>query len=206
MKIQPYKTLNSPNESELKEKRSIFLAKAYPVGNQDDIKNLMNDLKKRYYDASHRCNAYRLRSGNSKFSDAGEPSGTAGIRILNAIDHYELQDCLVAVIRYFGGTKMGVSLLGKTYYSAATKVLSESDIITKKPYAYAELKLTISSLDKLTPILVYNQIKVKETTYGAEVRLKCLIPFELVKNIKDRILEMFKGEVVFLTKDEIFFE
>jgi len=206
MKIQPYKTLNSPNESELKEKRSIFIAKAYPVCDQDDIKIFLKDIKKKYYDASHHCYAYRLNSGSSKFSDAGEPSGTAGIRILNAIEHYELQDCLVVVVRYFGGTKLGVGLLGKTYYSAAVKVLSESGIVTKKPYVHVDLKPAISSVDKLAHILTYNRIKIIETTYDSEVTIKCLIPFELVKHIKDKISEMFKGEVVFLTKDEIFYE
>jgi len=88
MKIQPYKTLKSYNESELKERKSVFLAKAYPVNNEDEVNNLLYNLKKEYYDATHRCYAYRLLSGKSKFSDAGEPSGTAGIRILNAIDHY----------------------------------------------------------------------------------------------------------------------
>lgn len=206
MKIQPYKTLKSYNESERKEKKSIFLTKAYPVSNEDEVNNILNDLKKKYYDASHRCYAYRLLSGKSKFSDAGEPSGTAGIRILNSIDHHELQDCLLVVIRYFGGTKLGVGPLGKAYYAAADQALAESNIITKKPYLKAEIKLPISSFDKLNRVLTSNKIKVTETAYDAETSIKCLIPFELVEEIKTKISERLKSKVDFLTNDEIFYK
>jgi uncharacterized YigZ family protein len=206
MKIQPYKTLNSYNESELKERKSVFLAKAYPVNNEDEVNNLLNGLKKEYYDATHRCYAYRLLSGKSKFSDAGEPSGTAGIRILNAIDHYELKDCIVVVIRYFGGTKLGIGPLGKAYYSATVQVLSKSTIITKKPYLQAEIKIAISSFDKLRRVLASNQIKVMETIFNSEIKLKCLIPFEIVEKIKLNLAEILKGEVDIIINAEILFK
>src|SRR3972149_2383148 len=178
MKIHSYKTPKSHSKYELKEKKSIFLANAYPVNSEDEVNDLLNNLNKKYYDASHQCHAYRLLSGKSKFSDAGEPSGTAGIRILNAIDHFELQDCLVAVVRYFGGTKLGIGPLGKAYYSAANQVLSVSNIIIKKPHFQVELKLAISSFDKLNGVLASNQIKVVSTVYDSEISLKCLIPYE----------------------------
>lgn len=206
MKIQPYQTLKSYNENELKERKSVFLAKAYPVNNEDGVTNILGDLKKEYYDASHRCYAYRLLSEKSKFSDAGEPSGTAGIRILNAIYHYELHDCLVVVIRYFGGTKLGIGPLGKAYYSAAVQVLSESNIITKRPYLQAEIKITISAFDKLSKVLGSNQIKVMETIFNSEIRLKCLIPFEILEKIRVKLAEILKGEVEIIINDEILFK
>lgn len=206
MKIQYYKTLKSHSEFELKEKKSIFLANAYPVNNEDEVDNLLNNLKKKYYDASHQCYAYRLLSGKSKFSDAGEPSGTAGIRILNAIDHYEVQDCLLIVIRYFGGTKLGIGPLGKAYYTVAVQVLAKSDIVTKKPYLKAEIKLAITSFDKLNRVLASNKIKITETAYDAETSIKCLIPVELVEEIKSKISEILKGKVVFSINDEILYK
>lgn len=206
MKIQPYKTLKSYNESELRERKSVFLAKAYPINNEDGVTNILGDLKKEYYDASHRCYAYRLLSEKSKFSDAGEPSGTAGIRILNAIYHYELHDCLVVVIRYFGGTKLGIGPLGKAYYSAAVQVLSESNIITKRPYLQAEIKITIPAFDKLSKVLASNKIKVMETIFNSEIRLKCLIPFEILEKIRVKLAEILKGEVDMIVCDEILFK
>jgi len=206
MKIQSYKTLKSHSEYELKEKKSIFLANAYPVNSEDEVNNLLNKLNKKYYDASHQCYAYRLLSGKSKFSDAGEPSGTAGIRILNAIDHYEIHDCLLVVIRYFGGTKLGIGPLGKAYYTAAVKVLAKSNLVTKKPYLKAEIKLVISSFDKLNRVLASNHIKVIESDYDVETSIKCLIPFELVNEIQAKISEMLKGKVVFSIDDEIIYK
>ena len=203
MKIQPYKTLKSYNERELKERKSVFLAKAYPVSSEDEVSSILNDLRKEYYDASHRCYAYRLLSGKSKFSDAGEPSGSAGIRILNTIDHFELTDCMVVVIRYFGGTKLGIGPLGKAYFSAAFQALSASNIITKKPYLQAEIKLAISSFNKLNKLLTSNQIKVVETVYSSEITLKFLVPFDLLEMIKVKITEILKSGVVFTINDEI---
>jgi uncharacterized YigZ family protein len=206
MKIQTYKTLKSYNESELKENKSVFIAQAYPVNNEDEVNDVLNDLKKKYYDASHRCYAYRLLSGKSKFSDAGEPSGTAGIRILNAIAHYDLQDCMIVIVRYFGGTKLGIGPLGKAYYSAAIQVISGSNIITKKPYLQMEMRLSISSFNKLNQVLAANQIKVIETSFDSETRIKCLIPFKIAEKVKAQINELLKGEVIFSQKDEILFK
>jgi uncharacterized YigZ family protein len=206
MKNQTYKTLESFNEFELKEKKSIFIAKSYPVSSEDEVNSLLNDLKKKYYDASHLCYAYRLLSGKTKFSDAGEPSGTAGIRILNAIDHYEIQNCLLVVIRYFGGTKFGVGPLGKVYYTAAAQVLEKSNLVTKRPYHKAEIKLAITSFDKLNRVLASNKIKIIETSYDAETSIKCLIPVEVIEGIKSKILEMLKGKVVFSVDDEIIYK
>ena len=206
MKIQPYQTLKIYSEIELKERKSVFLAKAYPVSNEDDVNSLLNDLKKKYYDASHRCYAYRLISGKSKFSDAGEPSGSAGIRILNAIDHFELQNCLVVVIRYFGGTKLGIGPLGKAYYSAVIQVLTKAEFTTKKPYLETEIIFSTSSFDKVSGILTSNHIKILETLYDSEISLKCLISYELFEKVKVKTTELLRGNVIFHTSDGIIYK
>ena len=206
MKIQAYKTIKFSNEFEVKEKKSIFFAKSYPVSTESEAAKILNDLKKQYYDATHRCYAYRLISGKLKLSDAGEPPGTAGIRILNAIDHFELQDCLVAVIRYFGGTKLGIGSLGKAYYSAAFNALHKSQIITKQPYVKGEISIDISSFGKLNKIFTSNNVKIIETTYNSEIGLKCLVPLNTLDEIKAKITDIFKGKAFLLTDEEIFFE
>jgi putative IMPACT (imprinted ancient) family translation regulator len=206
MKIKPYKTLKCYNEGELKENKSVFLAKAYPVSNENEVNNILKDLKKKYYDASHHCYAFRLLSGKIKFSDASEPSGTAGIRILNAIDHYELQNCLIAVIRYYGGTKLGVGPLGKAYYTAAIQAIPDSNMITKHPYIQMEITSPISSLDKLKRIITLNRIVVIETSYDSETQVKCLIPYDIVEKVEQQIKGIFKEEVVFSSKKEIYYK
>ncbi len=206
MKIQSYKTLKSHYESEVKEKKSIFLAEAYPVSIENEVEKILNDLKKKYYDASHRCYAYRLIIGKSKFADAGEPSGTAGIRILNAIDHFEIHDCLLVVIRYFGGTKLGVGPLGKAYYNAASDVLSKAEIITMKPHYMAELMASISSSERLLGFLYSNNIKIVETNYDLKVKIKCLIPVDDYESISKKITELLAGNLSIAVKDKILFK
>ena len=206
MKIQSYKTLKSHYESEVKEKKSIFLAKAFPVSIENEVEKILSDLKKKYYDATHRCYAYRLISGKSKFADAGEPSGTAGIRILNAIDHFEIHDCLLVVIRYFGGTKLGVGPLGKAYYNAASDVLSKAEIITMKPHYMAELMASISSSERLLGFLYSNNIKIVETNYDLKVKIKCLIPVDDYESISKKITELLAGNLSIAVKDKILFK
>ena len=206
MKIQAYKTIKTPAEFELKEKKSVFLAKTFPVSDEGNVDSILTDMKKKYYDASHRCYAYRLLSGKSKFSDAGEPSGTAGIRILNAIDHYQLQNCLVVVIRYFGGIKLGVGPLGKTYYASAINALAKAQIILRQSCYYIKLLADISSLDKITSFLLSNKIKITKTEYEPNVSIHCLIPIDRSANLHSKINETFRGTVTFLEENEIIFD
>jgi putative IMPACT (imprinted ancient) family translation regulator len=111
-------------------KKSNFIAQVYSINSEEDFKSHLTKAKKKYYDASHHCYAYKLVNGNVRYSDAGEPNGTAGVRILNAIEHFNLVNQLVIVSRIFGGIKLGVGPLGKAYYESAIQVLSESKINT----------------------------------------------------------------------------
>ena len=206
MKIQAYKTIKIPTEFTVKEKKSVFLAKTFPVSDEGNVDSILTDMKKKYYDASHRCYAYRLLSGKSKFSDAGEPSGTAGIRILNAIDHYQLQNCLVVVIRYFGGIKLGVGPLGKAYYVSAINALSKGERILRQPCNKVQLQVDIAALDKITSFLLSNKIKITKTEYEPNVSIHFLIPVDMYPNLQSKINKTFKGSVKFLQENEIIFD
>jgi uncharacterized YigZ family protein len=197
VKFQPFKTIAIKCESTFKEKKSVFIAKVFPVSSETEVDKILEGIKKEFYNASHRCYAYKLLNGKVKFSDAGEPSGTAGIRILNAIDHHQLLDCLIVVIRYYGGIKLGVGPLGKAYYAAAIAVLSNSKIITKQPYYHAELNFHISQLDKIMGLVHSHKIKVLETDYDADVKIKCLVSVNSLEAIKQSTLELFHGDIVF---------
>lgn len=206
MKTAPYKTLTNLFEREFKEKKSVFIGIAYPVQTEDEIYQILDHLKKKYYDASHRCYAYRLISGKSKFSDAGEPNGTAGIRILNAVDHFNLQDVLVVVVRYFGGTKLGVGPLGKAYYSSAFEVLSKAEIITKHPFYKVELSVDLSSFDKINQFLFSNKIKIISSDYDNIVKVTCLFPVEMYEIQSSKLLELLRGKLTLFKHEEIYYE
>ena len=126
-------TIAEPAEAIYKERSSKFLTYAYPVESEEEIKELLDALRKEYYDATHHCYAYRLGAQGEVFraNDDGEPSGTAGKPILGQLLSADLTNCLVVVVRYFGGTKLGVSGLISAYKESAAAVIEEAEIIEK---------------------------------------------------------------------------
>ncbi len=132
--LDEYKTISEPAIGEHKEKGSKFLAFAYPIIDEEGAMDYVKALKKEYFKANHHCYAYRLGLNQQQFraNDDGEPSGTAGRPILGQIDSFGLTNVLVVVVRYFGGTKLGVSGLIQAYKQSAAEVLSHTIIIEKK--------------------------------------------------------------------------
>ena len=128
-----YLTIQDKSEGIYTEKRSKFLAFAHPVETIDEIKDLLTDYKKKYYDARHVCYAYMLGPERADFraNDDGEPSSTAGKPILGQINSRELTNILVVVIRYFGGVKLGTSGLIVAYREAAAEALSAATVIER---------------------------------------------------------------------------
>ena len=117
----------------MRERSSKFLSYAYPVTNEEQIRAHLDTLHKQYYDATHHCYAWRLGPHGEQFraNDDGEPSGTAGKPILGQLLSHDITDCLIVVVRYFGGTKLGVSGLIQAYKEAAADVIAVSDVIEK---------------------------------------------------------------------------
>lgn len=130
-----FQTLLAPAEGLYKEKGSKFLSKAFPVQTEDEIKQLLTSIRKEYYDARHVCYAYSLQMPflTERCNDDGEPAHTAGTPILNQIRSFEVSNVLVVVVRYFGGTKLGVSGLIQAYKAAAEEALLKAERITVEP-------------------------------------------------------------------------
>lgn len=128
-----FKTIEGPAEGIYKEKGSRFIALAYPVTSEEEIRNIVGGLKEKYYDARHHCYAWRLGVAKTHFraNDDGEPSSTAGKPILGQIQSNDLTNILIVVIRYFGGIKLGVSGLINAYREAAADALRNAVIIEK---------------------------------------------------------------------------
>ncbi|MFH1196023.1 MAG: YigZ family protein [bacterium] len=152
-------TIPVPGEYKLKEKGSVFTALSHPIDSGNQFIEIYSTIKKKYYDATHHCYAYKLYGGKEKYSDDGEPTGTAGIRILNAINHFTLTNVAVIIVRYFGGTKLGVGPLGKAYYNSALGVLSAEEFIEKTKYTFYRINFEYD----LTS-MVHHQLKEFEAT------------------------------------------
>ncbi len=129
-----YKTISSTGEGLYKEKGSKFIAFAFPVTSEDEIKEIIAQFHKDYHNARHICYAYKLGYDNNspfRINDDGEPSGTAGKPIYGQILSHELTDILIVVVRYFGGTKLGVSGLINAYKTASSEAINNTKIIEK---------------------------------------------------------------------------
>jgi len=139
-----YLTINEPSTGLFKEKGSKFLSFAYPVTNDKEIKDIVDSLKKEYFDARHHCYAYRLGTEKLIFraNDDNEPSGTAGKPILGQIVANDLTNVLVVVVRYFGGTLLGTAGLIHAYRNASADAISNATMIEK--YVFDVYQLTFS--------------------------------------------------------------
>ena len=146
-----YLTIAAPAEAIYKEKSSKFITYAYPVHSEEEIRERLEVLYKRHYDATHHCYAWRLGPHGEQFrsNDDGEPSGTAGKPILGQLLSAALTDCLIVVVRYFGGTKLGVSGLISAYKESALAVIQEAEIIEKTVDRYFTIEF---------PYLVMNDV------------------------------------------------
>lgn len=140
MSVYTFNTIDGNAEGQYKDKGSKFLAFAYPVRTEADVKQRLEQLRKKYFDATHHCYAYVLGADKARFRavDDGEPHHSAGDPILNQIRSHHLTDVLVVVVRYYGGTKLGVSGLIQAYRAAAESALQHALIIT------VEVKQTIT--------------------------------------------------------------
>lgn len=128
-----YQTVAAPAEAACRERSSKFLAWIYPVRDEEQIRGYLDALRKRFFDATHHCYAWRLGPKGEAFraNDDGEPSGTAGKPILGQLLSNDLTDCLVVVVRYFGGTKLGVPGLIAAYREAAAAAIEAAQIVER---------------------------------------------------------------------------
>ncbi len=150
-----YKTIAQQSEGLYKEKGSKFLSFAFPITSEKQIKEIQQELRKKYYDARHHVFAWKLgiQDNNYRSSDDGEPSNSSGPPVLGQIRSYELSDILIVVIRYFGGTKLGIPGLIHAYKTAAAEAIENNKIINKIithtykiSFAYEDMNLVMRKL------------------------------------------------------------
>lgn len=177
----PFKinAVEKPNDTLLKEKGSEFFSYLYPIKSEVEANDILNSLRKKFYNATHHCFAYKLSDGTIKYSDDGEPSGSAGIRILNAINHFELNNLIVIVVRYFGGTKLGVGPLGKAYYESALECLKQSKVITQFLKQTAIVKFPFEQSNFVHRILSRYSAKILKTEYADSPEIHCTVKAEI---------------------------
>jgi uncharacterized YigZ family protein len=204
--FKPIRSIEGFTEAGIKEKGSAFTGQAYFMSDSDECIKKLNEIKKEFYDATHHCYCYKLNSGETKYSDNGEPSGTAGIRILNAIEHFDLTDIMVVVIRYFGGTKLGVGPLGKAYYESAFNVLKSSQIIVKNPFQQISVTTNFDKMGHVFRLLsTFNAKKVTSDYKENLVDITCLLIANDIPAFQDQIQEFSQGDIEIKISDKIIY-
>ncbi|MDE5421859.1 YigZ family protein [Ancylomarina sp. DW003] len=189
MQTDSYKTIQTVSEGIYKEKGSKFITYAFPVSCEEDIKAAIDKLKKDYYDARHHCYAYMLGADKKNFraNDDGEPSSTAGKPILGQILSSELTNILIVVVRYFGGTKLGVSGLIHAYKTAAFDAISNAEIIEKTVNDIYDIHFDYLVMNDVMRIIKEEQ----SLQIDQDFNLTCRITLSIRQSEVEKIIERF---------------
>jgi len=170
-------------ERETEVRKSRFIARVAPVGSRDEVKDWLGKARRDHPDARHICWAFQIgRPGSANeaaMNDDGEPSGTAGKPILNVIQHKDMGDILVMVIRYFGGIKLGAGGLVRPYAGATEKVLSAVERVVQRPMIDAQVSLSFKDEQPLRHWCEVHGAQVESVEYGTSVRALVLVPEDL---------------------------
>ncbi len=168
-----YRTIETEANGYFKDKGSKFFAYAYPVKNEDEVKDIIQALKKEHHSARHHCYAWRMGTEEiaTRANDDGEPSSTAGKPILGQLTSYDITNILVVVVRYFGGTLLGVSGLINAYKSATIEVLENADIITKRIENTFELRFEYPLLNTVMQTIKQEGLDITTTDFKDSCRL-----------------------------------
>lgn len=184
-----YKTIAQKSEGTYTEKRSKFLAFAHPVETLDQIKELIEGYKKKYYDARHVCYAYMLGADRVTFraNDDGEPSSTAGKPILGQINSKELTNILVVVIRYFGGVKLGTSGLIIAYKEATIAALSNANVIEKQVEELISYTFPYVMMNSVMKVVKELNPKIVSQTYDQTCQITLSIRRSMAPILQERL-------------------
>ena len=193
-----YHTIYKGGTGEIIEKKSRFIAEAYPVSGEEEAFFRLEEVKKRYWDARHHCWAYVIGRNPSleRMSDDGEPAGTAGKPILEVIRGRELTDVFIVVTRYFGGTLLGTGGLVRAYTSAAAEALSHTEIITRIHGFKLKITTDYTGLGKLQYLLGQRGMAILDTVYTDQVELFVLVPDEEERELMKAVMEGTNGQAV----------
>ncbi len=188
--IDAYKTIEKPSEETLfKDRNSKFFGYAFPVLNEEDVKEAIDGLKKKHHSARHFCYAWQFGVETIRFraNDDGEPSNSAGMPIYGQIQAFGVTNILIVSVRYFGGTKLGVGGLINAYRSSAKLALEDSDIIEKTININFQLSFGYDMMNKVMRIIKEKNLNI----ISQQLELSCQYIISVRKKDADTIFEIF---------------
>ena len=189
-----YTTLAGEGVDEFEEKRSLFIGQAKHVTTEEEAQEFVKQKKKEYSDATHNCWAYLLKGGIiARYSDDGEPQGTAGVPMLEAIRKSGVCDCVVVVTRYFGGVLLGAGGLVRAYSHGTKIALDAAKIVTYEKYIEFKLECTYSDYQRYSVVLPTFEAIIDDTDFSDRVVIRFAVKETRTASLSDKITEMSGG-------------
>ena len=184
-----YKSIEAPSEGLFKDNGSRFIALAYPVETEAEVKEIVASLRKEYHDARHHCYAYRLgyKADVFRSSDDGEPSGSAGRPILGQIDSAGLSDVLVVVVRYFGGIKLGIPGLIRAYKTSTADALGKANIVPKIATQGFLVEFEYLAMNSVMKVLKDLDLQPRKQDFGESCSLEVAVRLSSVQIFKEKL-------------------
>ena len=192
---EAYLTPAGAGSSEYVEKKSRFLGRVCAVSSEDEARALLEAVKKEHYDARHNCWCYILRGGAKRYSDDGEPQGTAGQPMLNVFEREGIENVLCVVTRYFGGILLGAGGLTRAYSKSARDALAAAGAAEMGLWATADIPCPYALFERVRGEVTALGGTVDEAVYGADIRLRVSLPAQTAETLRARLTELSAGGI-----------
>ena len=190
-----YITLGKEAEVSFTERRSVFIGNACPVKTEEEAIEFINKIRKKYADATHNTYAYMLANGSARYSDDGEPQGTAGVPILNVIKKGGFTDAVIVVTRYFGGILLGAGGLVRAYGASARDAVEAAEIVTYLQYIECTVCCSYSEYQKIVPLAESFEAKTDDTEFAEDVTLRLALKSDLYDAFCEKLKETYGGRL-----------
>ena len=201
-----YKTVLENASDEFVEKRSRFIGYCKPVKTEQEAIDFINEKRSEHWNATHNVYAYSLREGNIKrYSDDGEPSGTAGMPVLDVIVKNEIFDVVVVVTRYFGGVLLGTGRLVRAYSHGSKIAVEAAKPVIMQNCLVCEARCAYNQYGKVSSLIIGVGAAVDDTVYESDVLVKFHIKPDLLGTLNKKLADATSGEVTVEQKDEQYF-
>lgn len=205
--MQTYKTLHEYGKDEYIVEKSVFIGHAKPVTSEEEARAFIDEMKVKYKDATHNVWAYTIGQSMNiqRYSDDGEPQGTAGIPTLELIKKEDLRDVVVVVTRYFGGVKLGAGGLVRAYTKGAKIGLEAAKIVEKKLFRRISIACDYTLLGKLQNELAGNEYQLEDILYTDNVTIVVNCEFDRIDDLKNLATEISSGQADIIDGEEMYF-
>ena len=172
--MKPYRTVSTASETEYVIHRSRFIGRCFPVSDEAEALRILDGIRKQHWDATHNCYAYRLRSGAARYSDDGEPQGTAGLPMMEVLNKRDLYDLLVVSTRYFGGILLGAGGLVRAYTRSASDAVEAAGLVSMEPCTTFSVRAAYPYRNAVWSVLERFGV-IESTDYGEAIvcRFRC---------------------------------